>query len=51
MGETKRKILHLPVLSVTVGNTLSLADSETKSANGTNHKHKVKYPITYKQKS
>jgi hypothetical protein len=31
-----------------VGRTFSLADSETKKANGTNHWHSVKYAITCK---
>lgn len=35
-----------PVLSAVVGKTLSLADKDTKRANGTNHKYKVKYAIT-----
>lgn len=35
------------VRSFTVGSTLSLALSETKSANGTIHRHSVKYPSTY----
>ena len=33
-------------LSAIVGNIFSLAESETKKANGTNHRHKVKYAIT-----
>lgn len=31
------------VLSLTVGRTLSFALSETNNANGTIHRHKVKY--------
>ena len=29
-----------------VGNTFSLADNETKNANGTSQRHMVKYAIT-----
>lgn len=40
LEDTQKNIL--PFFSDTVGNTLSLAERETKSANGTIHKHIVK---------
>lgn len=37
------------VCSFNVGKTLSFAERLTKRANGTHHKHNVKYAKTYKE--
>jgi len=36
------------LVSATVGKTFSLADRDTKRANGTSQRHRVKYAITCK---
>jgi len=36
------------LLSATVGKTFSLAERDTKRANGTSQRHRVKYAITCK---